>query len=132
MELVINKNSKLKANNIELISVDYINNYELYPEDVFNKTKEIHKSSTTEIKNNVVPNKLYISNIESNNILLNVYPHLSNNVVVKSPSNKTSEIFNGVSISSIIYISYLKVVIFYIYTKKFYRKLKQNIQKKRS
>ncbi|XP_071859305.1 uncharacterized protein [Bombus fervidus] len=95
LELVINKNSKLKANNIELISVDYINNYELYPEDVFNKTKEVHKSSTTEIKNNVVSNKLYISNIESNNILLNVYPHLSNNVVVKSPSNKTSEIFNG-------------------------------------
>ena len=40
----------------------------------------------------------YISNVESNNIHLNVYPRLSNNVVVKSPSNKTSEICNGVSL----------------------------------
>lgn len=93
LELVINKDSKLKTNNIELISVDYINNYELYPEDVFNKAKE-HKSSTTEIKNDDMSNK-YISNMESNNILLNVYPCLSNNVVVKSPNNKTSEICNG-------------------------------------
>ncbi|XP_017791991.1 PREDICTED: zinc finger protein 184-like [Habropoda laboriosa] len=95
LELVINKDSKLKSNNFELISIDYINNYELYCGDIFNKTKEIYKSCITDIKNNDISKKLYISNIESNNILLNVYPHLSNNVVVKSSScSKASEICN--------------------------------------
>ncbi|XP_012347445.1 zinc finger protein 510-like [Apis florea] len=94
LELVINKDSKLKANNFEPISTDYINNYELYREDIINKTKEINKSST-DIKNSDTSNNLHISNIETNNALLNVYPHLSNNVVVKSSSNnKVTEICN--------------------------------------
>lgn len=101
LELVINKDSKLKANNFEPISTDYINNYELYREDIINKTKEINKSST-DIKNNDTLNNLHISNRETNNALLNVYPHLSNNVLVKSSNNKVTEICNVVSF--IIYI----------------------------
>ncbi|XP_043791778.1 zinc finger protein 184-like [Apis laboriosa] len=94
LELVINKDSKLKANNFEPISTDYINNYELYRENIINKTKEINKSST-DIKNNDTLNNLHISSRETNNALLNVYPHLSNNVVVKSSSNnKVTEICN--------------------------------------
>ncbi|XP_031369870.1 zinc finger protein 681-like isoform X1 [Apis dorsata] len=93
LELVINKDSKLKANNFEPISTDYINNYELYREDIINKTKEINKSST-DIKNNDTLNNLHISNRETNNALLNVYPHLSNNVLVKSSNNKVTEICN--------------------------------------
>lgn len=101
MELVINKDSKLKTNNFEPISTDYINNYELYREDITNKTKEINKSSTN-IKNSDTLNNLHISNIETNNALLNVYPHLSNNIVKSSSNNKVTEICNVVSF--IIYI----------------------------
>lgn len=112
LELVINKDSKLKANNFEPISTDYINNYELYREDIINKTKEINKSST-DIKNNDTSNNLHISNIETNNALLNVYPHLSNNVVIKSSSNnKVTEICNVVSF--IIYMIFKSL--FYIKT----------------
>ncbi|PBC25124.1 Zinc finger protein [Apis cerana cerana] len=93
LELVINKDSKLKTNNFEPISTDYINNYELYREDIINKTKEINKSSTN-IKNSDTLNNLHISNIETNNALLNVYPHLSNNIVKSSSNNKVTEICN--------------------------------------
>ena len=49
-------------------------------------------------KNSDTSNNLHISNIETNNALLNVYPHLSNNVVVKSSNNKVTEICNVVSL----------------------------------
>ncbi|CAL7940240.1 unnamed protein product [Xylocopa violacea] len=87
LELVINKDSKFKEN-FEYISVDYANNQELYCESTVNKGKEKYELSTTDVKDNEISSKLYASNVESNGMPLNIHPHISNNVAVKSSSTQ--------------------------------------------
>ncbi|XP_029038575.2 zinc finger protein 578-like isoform X1 [Osmia bicornis bicornis] len=91
LELVINKDSKFKLNNFELTD-----NYELYCEDIFNKTRETYQSSTTDTKDDDVSNKLYVSKVESDSVLSSTQSHLNSSAVIQScnEDNKTESLKN--------------------------------------
>lgn len=82
LELVINKDSKCKPNNFELV-----NNYELYCDDVFNKSRETYQSPTIDTKDNDISNNLYIPKAESE-----THSCLKSNVVIKACNKAETEI----------------------------------------
>ncbi|XP_076171737.1 uncharacterized protein LOC143148859 isoform X2 [Ptiloglossa arizonensis] len=100
LELVINKNSKSKTNNSEFFSIDCISNSELYHENTSTKRTEPYKSAT-DIKNDHISNKLYISKVETNNIPLNTHARLSYNLGVDPSSySKTTTDICGLEIKT--------------------------------
>ncbi|XP_054004024.1 zinc finger protein 782-like [Hylaeus anthracinus] len=91
LELVINKHSKSKTTNSELVPNDCINNSELYDENSSNKRKEAYNFN--DVKNDDSSNKLYISKVENNDLPLHEYAHSNDNSAIEPSSySKTQEI----------------------------------------
>lgn len=100
LELVIHKHSKFKTQNLELVPTGCTNNSVFYYGDKCDKKKK-HKSSTGDIKNSDIVNKLYISELESDNVLLNdnISAELLsyNKITLKSCTLVSSTMYTGCS-----------------------------------